>query len=395
MTGDRQLRIIHCLRAPVGGLFRHVRDLARAQADRGHLVGVVCDATARDGLTAARLEALRPSLALGLETVPMSRDLGIADVSATRRVREFAKAAGAHILHGHGAKGGAYARLAARALTRTAPAPRAFYTPHGGSLHYSPRSLKGMAYMAAERYLARMTAGVIFESGYSARVFASNVGAVCPARVVHNGLTPSELEPVVVAPDAADVLFIGELRHLKGVDILLAALARLWGTRSVTALIVGAGPDAAAFRAQAHALGLDTCVRFADAMPAREAFRLGRMLVVPSRAESLPYIVLEGAAARLPVVATHVGGVPEIVSGTDTRLVPPGDADALTAAICEILDNPGAAALRAERLAAAIAQQFSVETMTEGVLSFYEEALGRRPLAAIGNPVLSPAGASG
>lgn len=389
--GDPQFRIIHCLRAPVGGLFRHVRDLARAQADRGHLVGVVCDATARDSLTAARLEALRPSLALGLETIAMSRDLGIADVSATRRVRAFAAAKSAHILHGHGAKGGAYARLAAHSLAKAGPAPRAFYTPHGGSLHYSPRSLKGMAYMAAERYLARMTAGIIFESGYSARVFAANVGADCPARVVHNGLTAPELEPVVTALDAADVVFIGELRHLKGVDILLAALARLRNTRPVTALIVGAGPDAAAFRAQASSLGLDPCVRFADAMPAREAFRLGRMLVVPSRAESLPYIVLEGAAARLPVVATHVGGVPEIVSETDTGLVPPGDAGALAAAMAEILDDPKAAARRADRLAGVIASRFSVGAMTDGVLAFYEEALARGPIAAIGSPALAPA----
>jgi glycosyltransferase involved in cell wall biosynthesis len=389
--GDRQLRIIHCLRAPVGGLFRHVRDLARAQSDRGHLVGVVCDATARDGLTAGRLEALRPSLALGLETIAMSRDLGFADVSATRLVREFAAAKGAHILHGHGAKGGAYARLAARSLAKAGPAPHAFYTPHGGSLHYGPRSLKGMAYMAAERYLARMTAGIIFESGYSARMFASNVGAECPARVVHNGLTASELEPVVAAPDAADVLFVGELRQLKGVDVLLAALARLRSARPVSALIVGAGPDAAAFRGQASSLGLDECVRFADAMPAREAFRLGRMLVVPSRAESLPYIVLEGAAARLPVVATDVGGVPEIVSETDTGLVPPGDAAALAAAMDDILRDPQAAARRADRLAAAVASRFSVDVMTGGVLAFYEEALAHRPVAAISHQALSPA----
>ena len=62
-------------------------------------------------------------------------------------------------------------------------------------------------------------------------------------------------------------------------------------------------------------------------MPAREAFRLGRTLVVPSRAESLPYIVLEAAAAGLPLLASDVGGIPEIVAGTDTDLLPPGDAE--------------------------------------------------------------------
>ena len=68
-------------------------------------------------------------------------------------------------------------------------------------------------------------------------------------------------------------------------------------------------------------------------MPAREAFALGRALVVPSRAESFPYIVLEAAAAGLPLLATNVGGIPEIVSGTDTALLPPEDADALAQAM--------------------------------------------------------------
>jgi len=59
-------RILHCLRAPVGGLFRHVCDLAIEQARRGHLVGVLCDETARDTLTNNRLESLSQHLELGL-----------------------------------------------------------------------------------------------------------------------------------------------------------------------------------------------------------------------------------------------------------------------------------------------------------------------------------------
>jgi glycosyltransferase involved in cell wall biosynthesis len=390
--GERQLRIIHCLRAPVGGLFRHVRDLARTQAERGHLVGVICDANANDQLTAGRLAEIEPSLALGLQRVAMSRDLGPSDVAAMRRVREFARNAGVDILHGHGAKGGAYARLAARSLVRSGTPALAYYTPHGGSLHYGPRSPKGIAYMAAERFLARWTAGIVFESGYASRVFAAKVGAPpCPTRVIYNGLAATELVPVAPVADAADILFVGELRHLKGVDVLLEALSLVRHQHPCRALIVGAGPDTEMFQRQAAVLGLGDSVRFVGPMPAREAFARGHVLVVPSRAESLPYVVLEGAAARLPLVATCVGGVPEIVEGTDTPLVAPGDAAGLAAGITEVLSSPDQAAARASRLAEAVAHRFSVDGMTDGVLGFYAEGLGRAAAAVAPSASLEPA----
>ena len=145
----------------------------------------------------------------------------------------------------------------------------------------------------------------------------------CATRVIPNGLAPEEFAQAEPAPGAADFLFVGELRRLKGVDVLLRALAQVRARRMVSAVIVGAGPDAAKYTREAAKLGLDGVVTFRGPMPAREAFRLGRTLVVPSRAESLPYIVLEAAAAGLPLLASDVGGIPEIVAGTDTDLLPP------------------------------------------------------------------------
>ena len=82
-------------------------------------------------------------------------------------------------------------------------------------------------------------------------------------------------------------------------------------------------------------------VAFLPPMPAREAFALARTVVVPSRAESMPYLVLEAAAAGVPLIATDVGGIPEILAGETERLVPPGDAGALAAAMRRALDAPG------------------------------------------------------
>ncbi|MDX2159648.1 MAG: glycosyltransferase family 4 protein [Hyphomicrobiaceae bacterium] len=374
-------RILHCLRAPVGGLFRHVRDLAREQARRGHAVGILCD-TEGDALTEGRLAELAPDLVLGISRIPMPRDVGFADMTAVATTRDLARAFRADILHGHGAKGGAYARMAARSLRRRGIRAAAFYTPHGGSLHFSPSTPKGRIFMAAERWLARATEGLIFESRYAARAYVAGAGDPgCPTRVVHNGISPDELEPVHAVPDASDFVFVGELRHLKGVDLLLAAAEDIGRSRPCRVTIVGAGPDGAALEELARAKGLEASVTFAGAMPAREAFRLGRVLVMPSRAESLPYVALEAAGAGLPLIATDVGGVSEIVAGTDTRLVPPDNAAALADAMREVLDHPDAAKARARRLHAAIASRFSVSAMTDGVVAFYVSAAEARSVA--------------
>ena len=113
-------------------------------------------------------------------------------------------------------------------------------------------------------------------------------------------------------------------------------------------------------------------------MPARAAFALGRFLVVPSRAESLPYIVLEAAAAGLPLVATDVGGIPEIFGPDASALVPPGDPAALAHAIGSALGTPATESDLTRRLQARVRAEFSVDVMTDAVLAAYVEALARR-----------------
>ena len=356
-----------------------MRDLAVEQARRGHAVGMVCDAASGDALTEGRLEALVPYLAMGLARIPMSREIGPRDVSAFFAIRERTSKFAFDVIHGHGAKGGAYSRLVAGALRRTGENLVSCYTPHGGSLHYHPATLAGRVYMRLERQLARSTDAIAFESAYAASRYAEQVGPpTCATRVVPNGLAPEEFTAVEANRDAADFLFVGELRRLKGVDIMLRALAQARSQRPVNAVIVGAGPDASALAREATALGLEGVVAFRAPMPVRDAFRLGRALVVPSRAESLPYIVLEAAASGLPLLATGVGGIPEIVAGTDTPLVPAGDAEALARAMLEVLNDPAGAQARAQRLQQAVGGRFTVAAMTDAVLDLYAAAQLRR-----------------
>jgi len=368
------LNVLHVMRAPVGGLFRHVCDLARAQAARGHRVGVIADAASGGAAADAALAELTPVLALGLSRIAMTRDIGGGDVAAIRHVGRRAADASADVLHGHGAKGGAYARLArhGRALR--------IYTPHGGSLHYRWSTPAGLVYLSAEWILRRRTDLFLFESQYGRDAFAAKIGPPVPlARVVHNGVADAEFLPVNAAPEATDLVFVGELRRLKGVDVLIDAVARLARDgRAVTATIVGDGADRDAFVAAAAAHNLGAQVRFVGAKPARQGFAMGRMLVVPSRAESLPYVVLEAAAAGLPIIATRVGGIPEIFGPDAGDLVPPDDPAALAEAIAASLHDRGARHSVSLRLKSRVRASFSIDAMTDGVLAGYREAMAQR-----------------
>lgn len=361
------LRILHVLRAPVGGLFRHVADLASEQAERGHAVGIIADSSTGGETADKKLEELEQKLSLGVTRIPMNRDLGSSDRAAIAHVSARASGTSAGVLHGHGAKGGAYVRLA------KSPALKV-YTPHGGSLHYSAFSPVGFVYLASERLMKRKTGLFLFESEYALKIFTKKLGAPTFARVVHNGIRPDELEPVEPEADAVDFIFVGELRKLKGPDVLIEALSILakdgW---SGSAYLYGDGPDRDALKTQVDDLGLVHQIHFPGALPAREAFLTGQILVLPSRAESLPYIVLEAAGARIPLIATNVGGVPEIFGIDADRLVEAGNARALAAAMVN-LRNEGDAGL-VGRLHDRVAAKFSVKAMTDGVLSAYADAL--------------------
>jgi glycosyltransferase involved in cell wall biosynthesis len=366
------LNILHVFRAPVGGLFRHVVDLARGQAARGHNVGLITDSTTGGARADKVLAALAHDLTLGISKHPFPRHLGLGDFSGIQHVAQRIAQTGAHVIHGHGAKGGAYARLAA--------APKGTiraYTPHGGSLHYRPTTLLGFIYLGLERLLMPRGDLFLFESVYSRDIFHAKVGRPKGVvRVVHNGIGEADFNLVEPAADATDILFVGELRAIKGIDVLIEAVALLHRQgRRVSATIVGSGPDETALHASAKAHGLARDVRFLPAMPARRAFSLGRMMVVPSRSESLPYIVLEAAGAGLPVIATQVGGIPEIFGADSSRLIPPENAPALAAAIATVLDNPQESRQFAQQLRQRVREAFAVQLMIDQVLAAYRQVL--------------------
>lgn len=373
--GPQRYRVLHVFRAPVGGLFRHVLDLTRLQAAAGHAVGIVCDSTTGGERGERALAELLPVLELGLVRIPMRRNPHLSDWSCLKAVGRRAAAVGADVLHGHGAKGGAYARLATGSTAIRA------YTPHGGSYNYHPGTALHRLYMGAEAVLVRRTDAFLFESEYVAGRHRSFVGgSERVTRIVHNGIADAEFAPVVRVEDPFDLLYVGELREAKGLPYLLDALIRLRAEgRTLRLLMVGSGPDAESLRETVKRLGLSDAVAFEPPQAIRSVLARGKILVVPSLAESLPYVVLEAAAAGQPLVATRVGGIPEIFGQAAGDLVPARDPASLAAGIRRVLDDaPEVLDARVQALSRSIQQRFSLERMGSEVISGYAAAFQAR-----------------
>jgi glycosyltransferase involved in cell wall biosynthesis len=368
---DRPLRILHAVRAPVGGIIRHIIDLANGQASGGHLVGIVADSLTGGERADAAFAEIAPRLKLGIHRIPIRREPHPTDLFAWMRFAALARKLKPDILHGHGAKAGAFVRL--KGLSKTTIR---VYTPHGGSLHYPLTTMKGAFYSRLERALMNRTDLFLFESAFARNTYQRIVGT--PAglvKCVFNGVTANEFDPVALSGDASDIVYVGEFRHIKGADLLIDAVARLRaGGRAVTLTLAGDGEETAALKAQIERLDLGSAVRFIGHVKARYGFSKGRLLVVPSRGDSMPYVVIEAAAAGIPMIAANVGGIPEIFASHADALFPPGNVSAMADAIETALGEPAAAAERANSLRERIFLHFSQTAMVEGVMAGYREA---------------------
>jgi len=376
VVDSQPLRILHATRAPVGGIFRHILDLANGQADRGHHVGIIADSLTGGERAEQALAEIAPRLKLGVHRLAIRREPHPTDFQVWARFQQFIRQLEPDVLHGHGATAGAFMRIKTRSKDKIR-----VYTPHGGSLHYPLSTLKGNVYARIERALMNDTDLFLFESAFARDTYQRTIGIPKGlVRCVFNGVTANEFDPIVKAEDATSVVYVGEFRHIKGADLLIDAVARLRADgRPVTLTLAGDGEETANLKAQVQQLDLGEAVRFIGHVKARYGFSKGSVLVVPSRGDSMPYVVIEAAAAGIPMVAANVGGIPEIF-GPDhaDALFAPGLASAMADAVEGALDDLDAAQARSKSLRERIFLHFSQKAMVEGVLAGYREAFANR-----------------
>lgn len=343
MAESGKMRIIHCFRSPVGGIFRHVRDLAMEHSKAGHEVGIVCDSTTGGAYEDKLFDQIRPYLALGLTRIPINRAISPSDFGALTKSYQQIKSLQPDVLHGHGAKGGAIARVIGSLLRVNRYCVARLYSPHGGSLHFRP-GVPGSAVFMIERILERMGDATVFVCEFERDAYMAKIGRLTKKVVVnHNGIGSAEFIAPGLVEEPRDFQYIGMMRDLKGGDLFIRAFAeaeRIVG-RPMSALMIGDGPDQEKYADMMVQLGLGQRINMLPAMNQREAFRLARTLVVPSRAEAMPYIVLEAVAAGKPMIASRVGGIPEALGRDNPALTPAGDWQAMGKVMARSITEPG------------------------------------------------------
>jgi glycosyltransferase involved in cell wall biosynthesis len=375
MRGARPLRILHCFRSPIGGIFRHVRDLATEQSRAGHEVGILCDSSTGGAHEERLFESIMPYLSMGLTRIPIDRSISLGDIPVFWRSYKQIRSLQPDILHGHGAKGGALARLAGSALRVNRYSVSRLYSPHGGSMHFNPKRPSGWMVFRLEKLQERATDAIVFVCEFERDSYIAKVGLPeVRSEVIYNGVGEADFVPIPEAPDAADFLYVGMLRDLKGPDIFIDAFARTERLlkRPLSGMMIGDGPDRDKYLEMMTVRGLGERITMQPAMNIRRALATAPTVVVPSRAESMPYIVLESLAAGKAVIASDVGGISEVLGRDSGALVPAGDSAALAAVMAESLTNP---AWRAANIPdrARFHDTFSAVTMARRITGLYQE----------------------
>ena len=380
------LRVI--ARLNMGGPALHVTYLTAGLRDRGYDTTLVAGSLARGEDS---MEYVADELGVRVERLPeLRRDISpVRDLLAVVRLAQLIRRERPTILHTHTAKAGAVGRVAAL-LAGNARPPIVVHTFHGHVLrgYFGPVVTYGFRLL--ERWLARTTTALIAVSpevrdelvrlGVAPRdkFTVVRVGIELRDRVADRDGRAETRRVLGISPDCFTVGWIGRMTGVKRTGDVLLAFKQL-RERGVDACLclVGDGPERATAERRAHELGVMRNTFFLgyqeEVAPFYAAFDA---MILPSGNEGTPVSAIEALAAGRPVVATRVGGVPDVVrDGEDGFLVDPGAVDQLADALGRLAEDPG---LR-ERMGAAgrarVLPRYSVDRLVDDVDRLYRALL--------------------
>lgn len=357
--------------APFGGLERVVAGLARETAARGHRVMLV--AVLSPG---APVPAWATALASAGVRVEARHLPNRAYLRERREVRALLRDFGADVVHTHGYRSDVLHLGVAHGLRRPIVS-----TAHGFASTRPKGDLYERLQLLAWR---RFDAVVAVSTPLVDRIAAAGVPRSRIA-FIRNGWSPGgalapagEARARLELPAAGPVIgWVGRLSDEKHPLLAVEALAHVAGA---TLCFIGTGPLRAAAEARAAELGLGERVRFAGAVAdAAPLFTAFDTLLLSSRTEGTPMVVLEAAAAGVPVASTAVGGVPDLLGEGAGWLAPSGDALALAAAIRESLGDRAEASRRASRLQERLATKGGEADWVAQYLALYDRLISANP----------------
>ncbi|HYP13744.1 MAG TPA: glycosyltransferase family 4 protein [Bryobacteraceae bacterium] len=282
---------------------------------------------------------------------------------------------GCEIVHVHHLSYGALRAACSRSRARFV------FTSHDGPAlcGYSKSTLR---HLASKFVMARADAVIALSSAEAAFQRSAYLIDGAAHRIIQNGIPQQySFDPTVRRGAGLPwrLLYVGQLNRLKRVDTLLRALAELAEPVHLSLAFHNSVMEAD-LRRLATELGVEAKVSFLGACgPDRlcQLYRDSDMLILPSEAESLPSVVSEALMCGLPVVASHVGGIPDQVRDFG-ELVTPGDHHSLAAAITRVCRNYPSYAVRSAHVASWATERFSIDGMVTAHVRLYDDLLQER-----------------
>ncbi len=371
------MRILLVLEACDGGAGRHVIDLTQGLLARGHQVSLRYSPQRAGPWFLAEVSALS---GLDSREISIGRAVTLNDFAVARQLRRsLATEAPYDIMHAHSSKAGAVLRLA-QAGRNT----KVIYTPHAPiTMDPEMPAIKKVAYLLTERILAGLCKGIICVSpaerdhllGFGFR--AGKLHVICngigSAPAVDRDAIRRRLN---LDPDSVCFGCVGRMSHQKAVDRAIRAFALVAEQETDARLVlVGDGPDQTTLKTLVAELGITEQVIFTGAVSGSEMMAAFDVFLLPSRYEGMPYVLLEAAARKLPIIMADVGGAHLVVRNEENGFVIPVPQIESYAARMLLLARDSDLRRKMADRSAAIAAEFSLDKMVEQTLAVYKAAL--------------------
>lgn len=370
-----QIKILYAItKGTFGGAQRYVFDLACAMKEKGFAVSV---AVPEEGALKGKLEGE------GVRVHPLStlqRDVSLLRDSASLFgfLRLYKKEC-PDIIHLNSSKAGFIGALAGR----IAGVPKIIFTAHGWAFNENRFFIVRALFFILQYLTVFMSHTTIAVSEKTKRQIAWMPFIRHKISVVHNGITqPSFLdkekarEALGVSGNELVVGTIAELHKNKGLTYALSALSQLKKEfPEVRFVVIGEGEERETLLQKISELSLQKNVVLLGARDSASLFLPAfDIFILPSLTEALPYVLLEAGAAKLPVVATRVGGVPEIIEHEKTGLlVPPKDSSALAQSLRDMIHDTEKRRAFSAALHQRIVEKFLLEKMVKETLRIYKQ----------------------
>jgi glycosyltransferase involved in cell wall biosynthesis len=356
----------------VGGIRKHICDLALNSIGSNSQSIAYCSNN-HDSVFAENFPQIQESLVSSVGLV-IPRRPAFQDASNILTLVRFVKEHNVDVLHGHGAKGGIYARVVGL-ITRK----KVVYTPHGGVLHAMFSPFESFLYKWIERLLAPFTDVLLFESEYSRDRYQSFVTARHSGCIVnYNGVMKPNIEKLRIASNELELknrasfnlAIFGLLRPEKGQHYAITALQDLVKRGlDVSLHVFGDGPDRHKLEDLSSELGVKDKVSFYGNVsnPLEWMLKID-LVLVPSEFESFGYVAVEAKSVGKRVIASDVGGLKEVLAEDPGSRFPMGDTSAIANLVEAIIaDN--------SHLQCAPEVRFRLEDMIDKTMAIYSSFL--------------------